>query len=156
MNYLKRFVPALVALSSVGFLAAQPARPPKEPAKLEISVAPDALEAGGLATITVRLHPKDGIKINRYPKIKLEVSETPGLVHEAKVEMGDAKPPPPEKMSTNYYKEVDPVELELRLDAEAPSGSHEVDAKLTYYYCVAASGFCAPARVPIKIPVDVR
>jgi hypothetical protein len=31
-----------------------------------------------------------------------------------------------------------------------------VQAKFTYYYCVAASGFCAPERTSITIPLDVR
>ena len=146
----------MALLLSATFLAAQPAKAPKEPAKLNISVSPESVEPGARASVTVRLVPKDGVKINRYPKIKLQVPAEQGLVLESNVEMGDAKPPPPDKMDTNYYKVVDPVELMMTLDKQAKSGEHHIDAKLTYYYCVTAIGFCAPARIPIKIPVTVR
>ena len=32
----------------------------------------------------------------------------------------------------------------------------EIEAKLTYYYCVVESGFCAPKRVPVNIPLKIR
>ena len=72
------------------------------------------------------------------------------------VEIGNDTPPPPGQMEINYYKTVDPVELQLTLDAQAPSGRHELEGKLTYYYCIAASGFCAPKRVPLAIPIEIR
>ncbi len=31
----------------------------------------------------------------------------------------------------------------------------DVEGKLTYYFCVSGD-FCAPARVPVKIPVSVN
>jgi hypothetical protein len=104
----------------------------------------------------VRLQPKAGIKINRYPKIKLHVPAREGLVAEARVEVGNDRPPAPDAMEKNYFKVVDPVELRLPVDSAAPHGDHEVEAKLTYFYCVTESGFCAPKRVPIKIPLAVQ
>jgi len=132
------------------------AKPPAKPADLRITVAPEAVAAGGAAEVTLRIEPIEGVKINRYPKIKLEVPALSGLVEKGYAEIGNATPPPPDKMETNYYKVVDPVKMTLKLDAAAKPGKHEIDAKLTYFYCVAASGFCAPAHVPIKIPVAVR
>jgi hypothetical protein len=100
--------------------------------------------------------PNAGIKINKYPKIKLAVAEQPGLVAPAEGTVGAAAPPPPEDLESNYFKTVDPVSLSLKLDAKAAPGRHEIPARLTYFYCVAASGYCAPARVNVKIPVEVR
>ena len=108
------------------------------------------------ADSSVRLEPKDGVKINRYPKIKLTVPEQAGLTGESVVEIGNDTPPPPGKMESNYYKTVDPVELRLTLDDKAPSGRHELEGKLTYFYCVVKSGFCAPKRLALKIPVTVQ
>ena len=70
--------------------------------------------------------------------------------------MGNASPPPPDAKESNYFDTVDPVQLELQVDGSAPVGQHAIAGKLTYYYCVTASGFCAPARVPIAIPVEIR
>ncbi len=129
---------------------------PKEPARIEVSVSPQAARAGGEARVTVRLNPADGIKINKYPKIKLKVPGQEGLVLSAEVAVGNAEPPPPDHIEGNYFKTVDPVELTLRLDPKASAGEHKVSGLLSYFYCVAASGFCAPAKVPVTIPLLVR
>ena len=70
--------------------------------------------------------------------------------------LGTNEAPPADKMDTNYFKTIDPVTLTLPVAGDAPAGKHEIPAKLIYYYCVAASGYCAPARVQLKIPVTVR
>ena len=131
-------------------------KPPKEPAKLQIEVAPGPLAPGDHGTVTVRLTPKDGIKINRYPKIKLELPEQTLLQAGATASIGNDSPPPPERADDNYYEVVDPVALSFEIDGDAASGEHAIEGKLTYFYCVTASGFCAPARVPLTIPVEVR
>jgi hypothetical protein len=100
---------------------AAPPKPPKEPAKIKVSVSPEAVSRGGQAEVTVVL-----------------------------------RPIPPDAKESNYFDTVDPVQLELQVDASAPVGQHAIAGKLTYYYCVTASGFCAPARVPVKIPVEIR
>jgi len=133
-----------------------PPKPPKEPAKIKVSVSPEAVSRGGQAEVTVVLRPVQGVKINRYPKIKLEVPGQSGLVEEAEVSVGNASPPPPDAKESNYFDTVDPVLLELQVDGSAPVGRHAITGKLAYYYCVTASGFCAPARVPIEIPVEIR
>jgi hypothetical protein len=57
----------------------------------------------------------------------------------------------------NYFgAAVDPVEFTLALDPAAPAGSHTIPAQLKYYYCVKKSGFCAPKKVEVGIPVTVR
>jgi len=133
-----------------------PPKPPKEPARIKVSVSPEAVSRGGQTEVTVVLRPVQGVKINRYPKIKLEVPGQSGLVEEAEVSVGNASPPPPDAKESNYFDTVDPVQLELQVDGSAPVGQHAIAGKLTYYYCVTASGFCAPARVPIEIPMEIR
>jgi hypothetical protein len=59
-------------------------------------------------------------------------------------------------MDKNYFKTVDPLALLLSIDPAAETGTHELEAKLTYFYCVSASGFCAPKTVPVKFAVNVR
>ena len=133
-----------------------PKAPPKEPARVEVSVFPEAARPGGETRVTVRLSPADGIKINRYPKIRLKVPGQEGLILSAEAAVGNKEPPPPDRIEGNYFKTVDPVELTLRVDPQAPAGQHKVQGQLSYFYCVAASGFCAPAKVPVSIPLTVR
>jgi hypothetical protein len=160
MSHLARItigaaIGVIVAVAGFQVLAAPP-KPPKEPAKIKISVSPDAVSRGGQTEVTLVLRPIEGVKINRYPQIKLEVPEQAGLVAQAEVKVGNSAPPAPDQKESNYFETVDPVRLKLQLNGSAPTGQHAVVGKLTYYYCVTASGFCAPKRLPIEIPIEVR
>ena len=136
--------------------AGETAKPVKEPAKIAITASPDVVTAGSESVVTLKLTPVAGIKINRYPKVQLKVPALSGVVEASSVSIGDAEPPPPDKLEGNYFKTVDPLELKLPIAAGAKAGEHKVPAQLVYYYCVAASGFCAPAKVPVTIPITVR
>lgn len=131
--------------------------PPEAPIKVTIAVSPSTIGAGSDTSVTVKLDPKPGIKMNKYPKIKLLVPAVPGLVDAAEQTLGNPAPPPADQMETNYFHGgVDPLTMTLHLDGHAAKGPHEIKAKLSYYYCVAASGFCAPAKAELTIPVTVR
>lgn len=154
---LRRALPLFALAAACGpALASVPAEPPAEPARIDISVAPEQVSPGGRAEVTLRLTPKSGIRINRYPKIKLVVPAAPGLAGQAEVSLGNDGPPPAGAMESNYFDEIDPLRLSLDIDEKAGPGRHEIGGKLVYYYCVKASGFCAPARLDVKIPVRVR
>ncbi len=124
--------------------------------KVSVGVAPPTVAAGSEAEVTLTLTVNPGFKLNRYPKVKLVVPAVDGLVAAGEVTSGSDAPPPPDKLETNYFKSVDPLRLRLSVASSAPKGRHDVDAKLSYFYCVAASGYCAPARIPLKIPITVR
>lgn len=143
---------ALVA----GCAEAGPIKPPAHPAKIRVDVAPDAVAAGDETTVTVQLEPIDGIKINRYPKTKIIVAGDDGLVEAGEASVGNDTPPPPDKMATNYFEDVEPLTLTLRVADGAAAGAHEVDAALTFFYCMPANGFCAPKRETVRIPITVR
>ena len=127
------------------------------PVKLVVSVDPAEVAAGSFASATIKLVPRAGIKLNKYPKINLQIPAAAGLVDAAEGSMGNAAPPSADNLDANYYHgEVDPLTVKLHLDTAATTGRHEVPAKLSYFYCVAASGYCAPAKVALSIPVTVR
>jgi len=127
------------------------------PAKVAVAVSPEAVGAGSETSVTVRLAPNPGIKMNKYPKIKLQVPAVPGLVAAAEQSLGNAAPPAPDQLDANYFHGgVDPLTLTLHLDPQAAKGRHEIRGKLSYFYCVAASGFCAPAKAELMIPVTIR
>ena len=160
MNHLTKkhlvialLVPGLAALAGASWAAP---KPPEVPAKIEVSVSPDGVAAGGTTEVTIRLSPIEGVKINRYPKIKLKIPKQPGLTAGGSAEIGNDAPPPADKMDTNYYKTVDPVSLDLVLEAGAEKGSHELTGELKYFYCVSASGFCAPKKVSVSVPIEIR
>jgi spermidine/putrescine-binding protein len=150
------FVACLILISAAAALAAPNATQPANPAKVVISVSPETVAPGGQAEVTVKLTPSAGIKINRYPKIKLSVPTQEGRVAEVEAEVGNESPPPLDDPESNYFDVVDPVTLTLDLDDSISSGAHEIEGKLTYFYCVKKSGFCAPKRATVKIALNVR
>jgi len=131
--------------------------PLETPIKVTVAVSPAMVGAGSDAVVTVKLDPKPGIKMNKYPKIKLLIPAVPGLVDAAEQSLGNPAPPPADQLDANYYHGgVDPLTITLHLDAQAAKGQHDIRAKLSYFYCVAASGYCAPAKTELTIPVTVR
>jgi len=136
--------------------ASGPVIPKGEAAKVEIGVSPESVAPGAEAEVTVRVIPASGIKINRYPRIRLSVASQDGLVEGGDASVGNDIPPDPDHMEKNYFKTVEPVRLKLKLASQAPTGRHEIDALLRYSYCVAASGYCAPVKTPLKISLNVR
>lgn len=138
-------------------LAAGAVEPPKEPAKIKLSVSPQPVAPGGSARLRVELEPIEGVKISRYPRIELQVQASEGLVEAAKAAMGSEVPPPPEKLETeNHFDHLEPLDLALSVGPAATEGQHELQGRLTFAYCMLRSGFCSRVRVPLKIPLVVH
>jgi len=146
----------LISGAAVVVAVAADPRPPAEPARLRVSVSPETVAAGEVARVRLELEPKDGIKINRYPKIRLQVEPREGLVGAAEAAVGNDAPPPPDQVGANYFDRVDPVVLELPVVPGARPGSHRIEGRVTYFYCVTESGFCAPSRSTVEIPLEIR
>jgi hypothetical protein len=151
MNKLPVLLAALAIASSPGDAASE------SPVKVDVAVTPAAVGAGSDASVVVSISPNAGIKMNKYPKIKLKVPAVEGLTDGGEQSLGNSGPPPADQMETNYFKGgVDPLKIVLRVAPQAAKGRHDVPAQLSYFYCVAASGYCAPAKAELKIPVTVR
>jgi hypothetical protein len=150
-------VSVFIAISRVGAASGGGSAPENTPVKVAVAVSPQKIGAGADTVVTVRLDPKPGIKLNKYPKIKLQIPAVPGLVDAAEQSLGNPAPPPADQLDANYFHgSIDPLTITLHLDALAVKGQHDILAKLSYFYCVAASGYCAPAKTELKIPVTVR
>jgi hypothetical protein len=147
----------LVPVTVAGVASAGGPSPSDTPVKVTVAVSPTAVGAGSDTSVTVRLDPKPGIKMNKYPKIKLQIAAVPGLVDSAEESVGNPGPPPANQLDANYFHGgIDPLTLKLHVDPKAVKGPHEIPARLSYFYCVAASGYCAPAKADLTIPVNVR
>ncbi len=147
----------LAVLPGGAFTERRPQRPSAEDAvKIEVSVAPATMAAGTEAEVAVKLSVNPGFKLNKYPKIKLSIPNVEGLLTGGDATLGSDAPPPPEQLDTNYFKSIEPLRVKIAVEKGAKPGRHDIDAKLSYFYCVAASGFCAPGKVPLEIRLDVR
>ena len=144
----------MFALVVSGAAAVQGAN--KEPARIDVRVGADSVAPGETARVTVTVVPSSGIKINKYPKIKVTVDEVEGLVGRAEATVGNPKPPPVKDPESNYFKKPEGMKLDLTFSSDASSGPQEIEARIKYFYCVTESGYCAPARAELTIPVNVR
>ena len=79
-------------LSMVILAAAAAEASEKEPARIDVRVGGGGVAAGETARVTVTVVPSSGIKINRYPKIKVTVGEIEGLVGGSEARSGTPSP----------------------------------------------------------------
>ena len=155
MSKLGQFATTLVIGAGFAVALAAP-KPPAVPAELKVTVDPSEVAPGDSVRVTVRLAPIDGVQVNRYPQITLKVPARDGVVSATETTVGSSSPPAPGQLDANYFDTVDPLEFDLQVESSAPSGKHTLSGNLTYFYCVKASGFCAPKKTTVEIPLQVR
>lgn len=136
--------------------AAAPTRAGSEPVQVRVFVSPESVAPGGELAAMFELTPSAGIKLTRYPKIRIEIPAQEGLASPASKALGSDDPPTADRLASNYFGKLDPIRLDLKLDPAAARGRHELRARVSYAYCVTASGYCAPVRTEVRIPVTVR
>ena len=73
--------------------------------------------------------------------------------------MDEQGPPPPmepiDPDNITYLDLSKPVLFPVSLAAGAPSGTHEVAAKLVYFYCSSRAGWCRRGSPEVSIVVTV-
>jgi hypothetical protein len=145
---------ALAGAFLAGLPLAAQVKPPAEPAKVRVSIDPQVVAAGERTEVTVALDPMEGVRIARYPGVKVRIDGQAGLVAEQQLVAGDTKPPAPDALDRNYFDRLEPLRLSLQLEAGAPPGRHELGGEVTYAYCI-PSGLCSRAKVPLTFPIQV-
>lgn len=132
-------------------------KPPAVPASWTTD-APAAAAPGDTVTLSLTLQPKPGIKVNRYPRISWGISRDDNPVaDDVKAELGSETALPFDATDADrYFSSIDPIELAVRVDPNASRGDHTLKTKLKYFYCVSKSGFCAPKKVSVEIPIRIE
>jgi len=122
--------------------------------KIEVALAPGAVKAGSKSEAVVTLTPPSGIHVNQYPPIRLTLESAPPVIFEPdSYKLGlDAMPDNPEK---NPFKTIDPIKVRFRVAPHASDAKIAVKGKLKFFYCVAASGYCAPGTKDVAFTVPI-
>lgn len=119
---------------------------------IEIQHTPSALKAGAKAELRVVVEPPAGIRLNRYPGITLEIGKARGVkLTSSKAFVGVTEPIA--DISKFGFETIDPLVLEL---VPQKRGHLVLEGTLKFFYCVKKSGYCAPGKQKIKIPLDVH
>lgn len=119
--------------------------------KLTVTQSPDPGKPGAAVKISVAVEPPEGIKLNQYPGITLKVTPPAGLTLDSNEAFVGTKKPidDPEQFG---FKHIDPLVLQGKVGG---GGTKTLEGTLSFFYCVKASGYCAPGKMPVKIPVKV-
>lgn len=122
--------------------------------KIQVALAPGAVKAGSKSEAVVTLTPPSGIHVNQYPPIRLTLESAPPVIFEPdSYKLGlDAMPDNPEK---NPFKSIDPIKVRFRVAPHAADSKVAVKGKLKFFYCVVASGYCAPGTKEVAFIVPV-
>jgi len=143
----------LAALLIASITAAAAAIPPVD-VKVQVDLAPGPVKAGSKSEAVVTLTPPSGIHINQYPPIRLTLENAPPVIFEPEsYKVGlDAMPDDPEK---NPFKTVDPIKVHFRVTPHSADAKVPVKGKVKFFYCVKASGYCAPGTKDVVFTVPV-
>ena len=150
--------PSLFAAESAGALAPVPllaaSSLPDVNLKIDVTLPTGAIKAGSKSEAVVTLTPPSGIHINQYPPIRLTLENAPPVFFEpASYKVGlDTMPDNPEK---NPFKRIDPIKVHFRVAPHAADTKVPIKGKLKFFYCVAASGYCAPGTKEVAFTVPV-
>jgi uncharacterized protein (DUF58 family) len=122
--------------------------------KIQVALASSAVKAGSKSEAVVTLTPPSGIHINQYPPIRLTLENAPPVTFEPdSYKLGlDAMPDNPEK---NPFEKIDPIKVRFRVAPHASDAKVAIKGKLKFYYCVKASGYCAPGTKDVTFTVPV-
>ena len=135
-------------------LTATRAAIPEVDVKVEVALAPGAVKAGSKSEAVVTLKPPSGIHINQYPPIRLTFENAPPVTFEPdSYKLGlDQMPDNPEK---NPFTTVDPIKVKFRVAPHTADAKVAIKGKVKFFYCVAASGYCAPGTKDVVFTVPV-
>ena len=133
------------------FLIAQLSGPGGElPQVLHPEFKAELVKAGRKGDVMVSFNLIKGFAINRMPPISLKLTAVPGVSLEKKDFTTPSEDP---KSKDEYYAEL-PL-IRVPLTATKP-GKYEIPAKLTYFFCSKADGFCSRQVLDTKISVTVQ
>lgn len=153
---MRRPIAALAALALACSSLAAPTYAAPKPApqlKLTVKQTPDPGKPGQAISVRIELEPPAGIGVNKYPGVTLRITGDAGLTL-ASTEAFVGTKTPIDDPAQFKFKKVDPLELKVTAPAGA-KGQRVLEGTLKYFYCVNASGFCAPGTMTVKIPVRI-
>jgi hypothetical protein len=108
------------------------------------------IKAGKKADVAVSFVVDSRYKINRDPRISIAVTPVAGVTVDKKpIEASSVDP----KAKDEYFVDLPTIKVPV---TAAKAGKFELPAKLTYFFCSKADGFCSKQSVDVKIPITAE
>jgi hypothetical protein len=140
----------------IGVHGSADAKAPNEYIDISVKVEKDSLKAGSEGRLLFSLKPKTGFHVNVEPPISIELTGNKGFSLLTKKFTPDSTVKPlTSKDGYKIFNPSAPVKFAFKIAKSAKPGTHIVQAKLTYYYCSDAEGWCSftTESFPVKITV---
>jgi hypothetical protein len=141
-----------LAVSGPHALAFGKVKPPD--LKITVSQSPDPGSGGMDVEVRVAVAAPDGIALNQYPGITLTVTPAAGLSLAQTEAFVGTKKPIEDPAQFGFKGPIDPLKLAMKVKP-GEKGTRTLDGSLKFFFCVKASGYCAPGEMKLKIPVKL-
>ena len=157
---MRRFLAVLLVLAASAPLALAPAALAggrhKAPPRMDLKLAQDPPKAavGDEFQLSVQVVHPEGIKLNRYPGITLEIAKAPGIALASKTAFVGSKKPITDPAKFGFH-EIPPLVLRGKVQ-KGRKGTRYLEGTLKFFYCVKKSGYCAPGEQKVRLPLYVR
>ncbi len=112
--------------------------------QISVKVEKDSLKAGAQGRLLFSLKPKTGFHVNVEPPISLDLADNKNFsLLTQKFTPDSTIKPLTTKDGYKIFNPSSPVFFDFKIAKSAKPGKYSVQAKLTYYYCSDAEGWCS-------------
>lgn len=108
-----------------------------------------SVERGDGLELRLTMTPPDGVMLNRYPGITLDLEQTGDLQLDAGSYFVGSREPITD-LSQAYFDEDPEIVISAQNRGEA---QQELRGELSFFYCLKESGVCAPATQSVRLSV---
>lgn len=124
--------------------------------QISVKVEKDSLKAGAQGRLLFSLKPKTGFHVNIEPPISLDLADNKSFSLLAQKFTPDSTI---KQLTTKdgykIFNPSSPVVFDFKIAKSAKPGKYSVQAKLTYYYCSDAEGWCSFTTEAFPVTITI-
>jgi len=130
--------------------------PNNEYIKISVKVDKDSLKAGGQGKLLFTIKPNVGFHVNVEPPIALELADSKNFILLNKKFVPDSTIKAiTTKDGYKIFNPEAPVVFAFKVAKSLKPGKYTLQAKLTYYYCSDAEGWCSFSTENFSVKINV-
>lgn len=124
--------------------------------QITVKLEKDSLKSGAQGRLLFTLKPRNGFHVNVEPPISLELADTKNFILLTKKFIPDSTVKPiTSKDGYKIFNPLAPVQFDFKIAKSMKPGKHTMQAKLTYYYCSDAKGWCSFTTESFPVAITI-
>jgi hypothetical protein len=146
----------LVAVALFTSKAVANGKPANEFIQISVKAEKDSLKTGGEGRLLFTITPKAGFHVNLEPPISLALAEEKNFTLLTKKFIPDSSIKQiTTKDGYKIFNPAAPVAFGFKVAKSLKPGRHTLQAKLTYYYCSDAEGWCSFTTETFPVTITI-